>query len=142
MTGANFFSGMNAATITVNPSLADNPSLIQASGSATATGDNSVALQLAQLASAAQVALNGQTFGDAYNQSVADLGNALQYANNQVTSQTAVATMLSTQRSSISGVNVDEEMTNLMSYQRAYAASAELVKTVDQMIQTVLSIKT
>lgn len=46
-TGASFFNGTNAGTISVNASLATNPALIQASGSATATGDNSVALQLA-----------------------------------------------------------------------------------------------
>jgi flagellar hook-associated protein 1 len=140
-TGAAFFSGTDATTMGVNQSLVDNPSLIQASSSATASGDNSVALALAQLASAAQGTLNNQTFGDSYGQMVANLGNALNDANNQVTNQTAVANMLSTQRSSVSGVNVDEEMTNLMTYQRAYAASAELVKTVDQMLQTLLAMK-
>ena len=37
--------------------------------------------------------------------------------------------MLATQRGSISGVNVDEEMTNMMTFQRAYEASAQLVTT-------------
>ena len=41
-TGADFFSGTDAATITVNAALVNNPSLVQASGDATATGDNSV----------------------------------------------------------------------------------------------------
>jgi flagellar hook-associated protein 1 FlgK len=140
-TGAAFFNGTDASTISMNQSLADNPSLIQASGSATASGDNSVALSLAQLASASQSTLNNQTFGDTYTQTVANLGDALQNANNQVTNQDGVAKMLATQRSSVSGVNVDEEMTNLMTYQRAYAASAELVKTVDQMLQTLLAMK-
>jgi flagellar hook-associated protein 1 FlgK len=141
-TGANFFNGTDAATITVNASLADDPSLIQASASATATGDNSVALQLAQLASTAQPALNQQTPGDAYAATVAQLGQALQNANDQVTSQTAVANLLSSQRSSISGVNIDEEMTNLLGFQKAYSASAQLVKTVDEMFADVLAMKT
>jgi flagellar hook-associated protein 1 FlgK len=140
-TGENFFRGTDAASMSVNQSLVDDPSLIQASGSATANGDNSVALSLAQLASASQSALNNQTFGNSYTQTVADLGNALFDANNQVSNQNAVAQMLSTQRSSVSGVNLDEEMTNLMSYQQAYAASAELVKTVNQMLQTLLALK-
>jgi flagellar hook-associated protein 1 FlgK len=141
-TGANFFNGTDAATITVNASLADDPSLIQASASATAAGDNSVALQLAQLASTAQPALNQQTPGDAYAATVAQLGQALQNANDQVTSQTAVANLLSSQRSSISGVNIDEEMTNLLGFQKAYSASAQLVKTVDEMFADVLAMKT
>jgi flagellar hook-associated protein 1 FlgK len=141
-TGANFFNGSDAATITVNAALANNPSLIQASGTSTATGDNSVALQLADLASTAQAGLNNQTFGDSYDETVAALGDSLQTANDQVTNQTAVTNMLSTQRSSVSGVNVDEEMTNLMSFQRAYEASAQLVTTLNTMLGDVLAMKT
>jgi len=140
-TGTNFFSGNGANNITVNPSLVNNPSLIQTSGSATAAGDNSVALQLAQLGSAAQAGLNGQTFNNSYDGTVAGLGDALQTANDQVTNQTSVATMLQTQRSSISGVSVDEEMTNLMGFQRAYEASAQLVTTINTMMGDTLAMK-
>ncbi len=141
-TGANFFNGTDASNITVNSALVNNPSLIQASGSATASGDNSIALQLADLATATQAGLNNETFGDSYDVTVAGLGDALQTANNQVSNQSAVTNMLATQRSSTSGVNIDEEMTNLMSFQRAYEASAELVTTVNQMMQTVNNMKT
>jgi flagellar hook-associated protein 1 FlgK len=140
-TGANFFNGSDAATINVNAALVSNPSLIQASGTSTATGDNSVALQLADLASATQSGLSNQTFSDSYGQTVATLGDSLQTANEQVTNQTAVTNMLATQRSSVSGVNVDEEMTNLMSFQRAYEASAQLVTTVNTMLGDVLAMK-
>ena len=141
-TGANFFNGTGAGTISVNSALVNNPSLVQAAGSATATGDNSVALQLAQLASAAQAGLSNQTFGNFYGATVAGLGTALNNANTQVADQATVGEMFSTQRGSVSGVNLDEEMTNLLSFQRAYQASAELLKTVDQMIQVTLAMKT
>ncbi len=141
-TGANFFNGTDAATITVNAALAGNPNFIQTSGSATAAGDNSVALQLAQLGSTAQAALGNQTFNDNYDAAVAALGDSLQTANTQVTNQTAVTQMLTTQRSSVSGVSVDEEMTNLMAYQRAYEASAKLVSTVDTLMGDTLAMKT
>jgi len=140
-TGANFFSGTGAATITVNASLVSNPSQVQASGSATATGDNSVALSLAQLDDTTQSGLNNESFSDFYTQSVADLGNALSTANTQVTDQTSVSTMLATQRSSISGVSVDEEMTNLMGFQRAYEASAQLVTTINTLMSDTLAMK-
>ena len=140
-TGANFFSGTSAGTIAVNQALVDNPSLIQAANSATATGDNSVMLQLSQLASAAQAGLGSQTFGDFYGATVAGLGTALGNANTQAANQQKVSDMMTTQRGSVSGVNIDEEMTNLLSFQRAYTASAELLKTVDQMIQVTLSMK-
>ena len=139
--GTNFFNGSDAATITVNAALASNPSLIQASGTSTANSDNSVARQLADLAVTTQSGLNNQTFGDSYGQTVAALGDSLQTANDQVSNQTAVSNMLSTQRGSVSGVNVDEEMTNLMSFQRAYEASAELVTTLNTMLGDVLAMK-
>jgi flagellar hook-associated protein 1 FlgK len=141
-TGASFFNGTNAGTISVNASLATNPALIQASGSATATGDNSVALQLAQLAATAQTALGGQTFIAANTQLVGAMGTDLENANNQVSSQNAVSQMLSAQQSSTSGVSMDEEMTNLMSFQKAYEASGQLVQTVDQMLETTIAMKT
>jgi flagellar hook-associated protein 1 FlgK len=140
-TGADFFSGTDAATITVNAALVNNPSLVQASGDATATGDNSVALSLAQLDDTTQSGLNDESFSDYYSQSVADLGNALSTANTQVTDQTSVSTMLATQRSSISGVSVDEEMTNLMGFQRAYEASAQLVTTINTLMGDTLAMK-
>ena len=140
--GANFFSGTDAATITVNAALVGNPNLIQTSGSATAAGDNSVALQLAQLGSTAQAALGNQTFNGNYDAAVAALGDSLHTADTQVANQSLVAQMLTTQRSSISGVSVDEEMTNLLSFQRAYQASAKLVSTVDTLMGVTLAMKT
>jgi len=72
---------------------------------------------------------------------VAELGTALSGANTQVTNQEKVTTMLATQRGSVSGVNMDEEMTNLLSFQRAYQASASLVKTVDELLTTTIGLK-
>ena len=140
-TGTDFFTGTDASNISVNQSLVNDPSLVQASGSATASGDNTVALQLADLGSVTQSNLDGQTFGNSYGETVAALGDALSNANTQVTNQSAVSTMLSTQQSSVSGVNIDQEMTNLMGFQRAYEASAELVTTVNQMMETLNQMK-
>lgn len=140
-TGANFFTGTNASTISVNAALVNNPSLLQTSGSATASGDNSVALQLAQFASAAQAGLGGQSFTDFYSSLVAQFGAAVNDADTQVNLQQTVNEMFTTQRASVSGVNLDEEMTNLITFQRAYQASAEVLKTVDEMIQVTLGLK-
>lgn len=140
-TGANLFSGSNAATIGVNSSLINDPSSLQASGSATASGDNTIALEIAELADASQSGLQNQTFSGYYGQTVGNFGDALQTANNQVSNQTAVMNMLTTQQSSISGVSIDQEMTNLLGFQQAYEASAELVTTINQMMGDTLGIK-
>lgn len=137
-----FFTGSNAATIGVNSSLANDPSAFQASGSATASGDNTVALELAELADTTQGNLGQNTFSGSLAQTVGSFGDALQTANNQASNQTAVMNMLTSQQSSISGVSIDQEMTNLLSFQQAYEASAELVTTVNQMMGDTLGMKT
>ncbi|HEY1790566.1 MAG TPA: flagellar hook-associated protein FlgK [Verrucomicrobiae bacterium] len=137
-TGANFFNGADASDISINATLVDDPSSFQASGSATATGDNTVALQLAELAGTTQSNLQNQTFSSSYNQTVGNFGDALQTANNQVTDQTSVMDMLKSQQSSVSGVSLDQEMTNLLGFQQAYEASAELVTTVNNMLGATL----
>jgi flagellar hook-associated protein 1 FlgK len=49
--------------------------------------------------------------------------------------------MLLTQRDSASGVSLDEEMTNLTKFQRAYQASARVINTIDTLFDSVLSLK-
>jgi flagellar hook-associated protein 1 len=139
-TGADLFTGTNAGDIGVNTALANDPSSLQASGVAGAAGDNQVALALAQMANTPQAALGNQTFAQSYNGTVTGLGSALSSVNNQLSDQQAVQSMLQTQRNSVSGVSVDEEMTNLVMYQRAFQASAHLVSVVDQMLGIVVTL--
>jgi flagellar hook-associated protein 1 FlgK len=49
--------------------------------------------------------------------------------------------MLTTQRDASSGVSMDEEMTSMIKYQKAFQASAKLVTTVDEMLAIVLNMK-
>jgi flagellar hook-associated protein 1 FlgK len=141
-TGQNFFTGTDAATIGVNSTVANDPTQFQASGTAGATGDNTVALALAQMANNTVAGLNNQTFNANYAATVANLGTSLASVNSQITNAGSMTQMLTNQRDSVSGVNIDEEMTNLMQYQKAYEASAELISTVNEMLQTVVNMKT
>ncbi len=138
-TGGSFLTGTGASNIGVSATLVNDPSSFQASGSATATGDNTVALQLAQLGNNTWSSFGGETFSAFFNQSVGSFGDALQNANEQVTNQTTVTNMLTNQQSSVSGVSLDQEMTNLLSFQQAYEASAELVTTINQLMGDTLA---
>ncbi|HUB87796.1 MAG TPA: flagellar hook-associated protein FlgK, partial [Verrucomicrobiae bacterium] len=140
-TGQNFFTGNSAATIGVNQNLANDPSQVQAAGTAGAAGDNTVALQLAQLGAQNIAALGNQTFSGAYAAGVQNFGNALANANDQVDNYNSVNTMLLNQRDSESGVSLEEEASNLITYQMAYEASSKIITTVDDMLQTVVSLK-
>jgi len=141
-TGAIFFTGTDASNIGVNSALANDPSQFQAAGVAGAGGDNTVALALAQLANNKVSGLNNQTFSQNWAQTVGNLGGALSSVNDQVANSASVTQMLASQRDSVSGVSIDEEMTNLMQFQKAYEASAQLITTINQMLQTVVSMKT
>ncbi|MFM1944982.1 MAG: flagellar hook-associated protein FlgK [Verrucomicrobiota bacterium] len=139
-TGEAFFTGTGAADMGVNSVLAGNPSRVQAAGVSGAASDNKVALQLAQLANEPQAGLQGQTFSQRYGQSVAGLGQSLSSVNAQLNNQEIVESMLTRQRDAVSGVSLDEEMTDLMRFQRAFEASARLVNTLDEMLQTLVSL--
>ncbi|MEN9573754.1 MAG: flagellar hook-associated protein FlgK [Verrucomicrobiota bacterium] len=140
-TGAAFFTGTDASTMAVNATLAGNPSLFQAAGVSGASGDNQTALALAQLAQTRHAGLNQQTFQQHYGQTVAALGQSLATANEQSSDQSAVTRLLQTQRASVSGVSLDEEMADLLKFQKAFAASAKLITTVDEMLDIVVNLK-
>lgn len=140
-TGADFFNGTGAGDIKVNPDLVGNPSLLQAARSAGAVGDRRTAVALAQLADKRVGSLADSTFSQSYAQTVAGFGQAISSVDRQLSDQNAVSGMLEKQRASVSGVSVDEEMTNLMKYQKAYAASAKLITTIDDMLNDVINLK-
>jgi flagellar hook-associated protein 1 FlgK len=140
-TGADFFAGTDAASIRVAPALIADPALLQASGAAGAAGDNQVALALAQLAQQPQADLGNLTFASAYTRSVTSLGEALANAGSQVEDQQVLASFLASQRSSVSGVSIDEEMTDLVKFQKAFQASARIITTVDEMLDEVINLK-
>jgi len=141
-TGAAFFTGTDAGTIAVNTTLQTDPTLVQAAGVAGATGDNTVALALAKLGSQSIAGLGNKSFTGAFASQVGSFGFALSNANTEVANQGAVAQMLQNQRDSVSGVSLEEEMANLITFQQAYAASSKIITTVDQMLQTVIGLKT
>jgi flagellar hook-associated protein 1 FlgK len=140
-TGEDFFTGTDASTVAVNSTLANDPGAIQASGAPGEDGNNQVALQLAQLAQKKHASIGNQTFAENYGQKVSRLGQSLSSANTQLTNQTIVEQMLSRQRDSVSGVSLDEEMTDLIKFQRAFEASARLIVTIDEMLVTVVNLK-
>jgi flagellar hook-associated protein 1 FlgK len=125
----------------VNAALTGNPALVQISGVAGNVGDNSVGLALGQLAEQQNAALGNQSFSQKYGAIVADLGQSLASANGKMADHDIVQQMLLRQRDSISGVSIDEEMTDLMKFQKAFEASAKLISTVDEMLETLMNMK-
>lgn len=140
-TGQSFFSSSssNASNIALNSVLRADPNRIQASSTGD-PGDNGVALTLAKMANQPQAALGNLTFAERYNQSVANLGQALSNTNTQTQDQDAVNRLLQRQRDSLGGVSIDEEMANLVVFQRAFQASARMITTLDELLQSVINL--
>lgn len=76
---------------------------------------------------------------DSYANLVAFSGNLAQQAQTGVTASTASLNRLSDQLGSLSGVSINEETANMLTYQNAFQAAARVVNTVDQLTQVVLT---
>ncbi len=137
-TGAAFFTGDSSSNIAVNSDLLKNPSLLQGSSVPGDTGNNSVMLALAQLGNGSQSLLGGQTFSGKQTQIVAGLGQKTADAQKDVDDQAAISDFVQSQRDSASGVSLDEEMSNLVMFQKAFQASAKLISMTDEMLSTII----
>jgi flagellar hook-associated protein 1 FlgK len=73
------------------------------------------------------------TFDDFYNSLVSGLGSGSRSSQSILKQQEGVMLQLNTQRESISGVSLDEEMINLIKFQQAYAASARMITVIEEM---------
>jgi flagellar hook-associated protein 1 FlgK len=138
-TGNDFFTGTDASDIAVNTALVNDSNLIAAAADINSLpGDSSNAVIIANLQN--KTVLNGDTatMGEFYNSLVSDVGNEVLQIGAYYNHQADMITQLENYRESISGVSLDEEMINLVKFQGAYDASAKLISTTDELIQTVL----
>jgi flagellar hook-associated protein 1 FlgK len=134
--GGAFFTGTDASDIAVNPAVVSNPALIAASASG-AVGDAGNALKMANMQTTPTI--GAATIDAAYTQLVTQVGADVQQATNQVDTTTALTNALQNQRQSVSGVSLDEEMTNLITFQRGYQASARALSAMDDMLDQLIN---
>lgn len=137
-TDNDFFTGTNAGDIQVSQDIIDNVALIAASADG-APGNNEIALALSDISTELLLTNNSQTIAQKYNGLVSTVGSHINAADSIVRSQEMVLAQLELHKSSVSGVSLDEEMTNLIKYQRAFDAAARVVRTVDELFQTIIN---
>jgi len=143
VTGRNLFSfdvSVGAKSLAVDPLLAGHPERVAAS-STTTTGGNTIARQLANLQSTKSAAGGTKTLIDSYADLVGDLGLRRQKALGDADVKGALADQVQALQEETTGVSLDEEMVNLTRFQRAYEASSKLLKTFDELLQTVINTK-
>lgn len=137
-TGADFFTGTDASNIAVNAALIADLNKIQLSAD-TDEGDNTIAGNLLKWLESPQEGLGKMTVAQHYNEAVASYGQELANINNRLADQEVISHTLTQMRAGVSGVSLDEEMSSLIQYQRAYQASAKLISTVNDLFQTILA---
>ena len=140
--GADFFSftvGSAASTISLASGL--TPVTLKASNGA--AGDNTLAAAVAALASHSFATTSGDsidgTFSQYFSGVVSDFGRTVAGTENRLEDQTNITKLVDEQRQSLSGVSMDEEMADLLKYQRAFEASSKVISIINGLLDTVVN---
>ncbi|MGE5572351.1 MAG: flagellar hook-associated protein FlgK [Bacteroidota bacterium] len=129
-------------TLAVNPVLDPDAGGDVAKVAASKTGevgDGAVALAIAGLKDALTMGGGKVSFGGFYQQMIADIGTNARQAAYMVQVHEATLHQYTNNKDSVSGVAIDEEMVNLMRFQRAYEAAARLTTAIDEMLDTLIN---
>ncbi len=146
-----FFAGSSASGISVNSQVHENTHLIaagQVNGQYEVNaGDNATATLIGKLATKAVTVstlwktVDNQSISQYYANLVTTVGADRRLSKTNTEYHTALTNDLYERVSAVSGVNMDEEMSNLIKFQHSYTAAAKLITTADQMLQTLLGLK-
>ncbi len=131
--GATFFAtgpGAAAATLRVDSALQANPNLVVAGSGA--SGSRDIALAVSQLR-------DSPTVDGTYRAFVARIGTDVREALRQERNAQVLTDAVENRRQSVSGVSMDEEMSNLVRFQRAYQASSRAMSTMDEMLDVLIN---
>lgn len=137
----------SAGEIAVNPALISDVNMIAAASGTPydppvppPPGDGTNALAIAQLRQqSVDFGESSQTIDDFYRNLVARLGVSANEANRMVENQGVLVDQLTNRKESLSGVSLDEEMANLVQFQRAYEAAARVITTMDSLLDTLIN---
>ncbi len=134
-----FFTGKDGATIDINQIISNDPGKVAVT-QGHVPGGNTNALALSSLRSESLSDLGGISLTEQWNRHIEEYAGRLGQARSTFEADVIVQSSLNAQQQAISGVNSDEEVINLSSYQRAFQGSARFLSVVDEMMQTILGL--
>ena len=123
-------------TLANTPQPGDSFTITNNSG---AFGDNRNILQIGELQYASTLNGSENSYQEFYGGLVAQVGVISNQAGSNLTIENSLLSQATDYRDSISGVNLDEEAANLLRYQQAYQASAQMIKIADELFQTLIN---
>jgi flagellar hook-associated protein 1 len=138
-----YFTGRDASDIAVRGDLRQSPNLLSVGrmvgGPPAAFVENAGALAMAGAQDLALASLDGRSIKDFWLDTAQRIGIEANTARTQAESATIVRESLEAQRAAISGVSIDEESVNLLTYQRQYQGAARFISVVDELTQVLMS---
>ncbi len=142
----NLLEGESAKDISLKNEYEENPDKLQAY-KAPVEGNNEVANEMVQLQydnidfeRKNKESVNDTIYGF-YSFVTTNIATDAQHADRNKEASTALYNTVYQEFQSISGVNIDEELTNLIKYQTGYTANAKVISTIDKMLDVLLGIK-
>ncbi len=129
-----------SANLKVSDDILDDVGRIATGAAANSPGDSRIALAMARLQTAKSME-GDHTFDEYYNSVVGKVGIQARRSETASATQKDIVKQMNNLRESVSGVSLDEEATKLIEYQKSFDASARLIRTADEMFDTVLNLK-
>lgn len=135
------FTGSDARTMGVNSLIANDPTLLASGFSLDLleTGDNEAALALADLQNGLFFSGGTSSMTDFYEGIIVQVGIGARTNADTLAVEEQLVDTFSRRRQEISGVSIDEEVTFLLQFERAFEASARVVTTADRMLESLLT---
>jgi flagellar hook-associated protein FlgK len=133
------FVGSDARDIALAPEIEDDPARLSLSLSGEA-GDGSVLLELLEVDRRVLSGLGGATVGGFWGELAGGVGFEASLADSAIEAGGAVLESLEQRRAAVSGVNVDEELVDLVAYEQSFAAAAQYLSVVNQLGEELLSL--
>lgn len=132
-----------AGWIEVNPALMNDPASVAAGygrgGRLAEVGDSSAAVAIAALRNSDVMLGRVPNFDEYFAEVVADIGLRGETAARALDTENLVMKELEGMRDALSGVNIDEELAQMIKFQHGYNAAARFVSTVDGMLDTIIN---
>ncbi len=135
-------TGLEIFRYSVNPDILADPKLIAAadgSGAFAGVGDGRNAMAMARLADVQIGALGSSTMHQFFNDELSKLGVSSKSAKDSSEVLGNVIAQLEQRRESFQGVNMEEEMIDMLRFQRSFEASAKMMSTIDKVMDTIIN---
>ncbi|WP_108307330.1 flagellar hook-associated protein FlgK [Metalysinibacillus jejuensis] len=133
------FTGESASDIGINDNFFKEPHLLTASGKIGEEGDNSNALKMANMQHKGYAQLDNGTIESFYQGVTGRLGVDGQEAIRSAKDSAILQLSIANRRASVSSVSLDEEMTNMITFQQAYNANARMITVVDETLDKIIN---